>query len=64
MTVLSKGSRQKVVVAQALLGEPGLIVLDEPFSGLDRAAVAALAEVLDERVATGAAVVLADHGAA
>lgn len=35
ITSLSKGNRQKVVIVQAFLGPVGLLVLDEPFSGLD-----------------------------
>jgi ABC-type multidrug transport system ATPase subunit len=59
---LSRGSLQKVVVAQAFLASPALIVLDEPFSGLDADGRLALAALIDERAAAGAAVVLTDHG--
>ena len=45
---LSKGNRQKLVLAQAFLGPVGLLVLDEPFSGLDLVAHAALAELTNE----------------
>ena len=45
---LSKGNRQKVVLAQAFLGPVGLLVLDEPFSGLDPTAHAALGELTEE----------------
>ncbi len=58
---VSKGSLQKVVVAQALLGVPDLIILDEPFSGLDADAQRALRVLLRERAAAGAAVVFSDH---
>jgi ABC-type uncharacterized transport system ATPase subunit len=58
---LSKGSLHKVVLAQALLGAPDLVVLDEPFSGLDAGAQRALHELMRERVAGGAAVVFSDH---
>jgi ABC-2 type transport system ATP-binding protein len=58
---LSKGTLRKVVVAQALLGGPGLLVLDEPFAGLDVDARAAVADLLAERARDGAAVVLSDH---
>jgi ABC-type multidrug transport system ATPase subunit len=61
---LSKGSLQKVVLVQALLGVPSLVVLDEPFSGLDVDARRALGELLRERVASGAAVIFSDHRAA
>jgi len=42
---LSKGSAQKVGLAQALLVPPGLLVLDEPWSGLDAAARDAVPDV-------------------
>ncbi len=58
---LSKGSAQKVGLAQALLVRPGLLVLDEPWEGLDvqtRAAVSGIiAEVTDE----GGIVLVSDH---
>jgi len=58
---LSKGTLRKLVVAQALLGRPGLVVLDEPFAGLDVDARAAVADLVAERAGDGAAVVLSDH---
>jgi ABC-2 type transport system ATP-binding protein len=58
---LSKGNRQKVVLAQALAPPAGLVLLDEPASGLDIAARAVLREVLEERRAAGAAVLLTTH---
>jgi ABC-type multidrug transport system ATPase subunit len=58
---LSRGSLRKAVVAQALLGEPGLLVLDEPFSGLDANAQEALRLLLTERAQAGTAVVISDH---
>jgi ABC-type uncharacterized transport system ATPase subunit len=61
MAALSKGSLQKIVLIQALLGEPGLLVLDEPFDGLDAEARLALSRVVAERTASGAAVVFSDH---
>ncbi len=64
MGALSKGSLQKVVLTQALAGAPDLLVLDEPFSGLDADARAALAELVRERSHAGAAVVFSDHSEA
>ncbi|WP_435836768.1 ABC transporter ATP-binding protein [Streptomyces albus] len=61
MRELSKGSSQKVAVAQALLGPPGLLVLDEAWTGLDRPARAVLDDVVRERTAAGGAVVFVDH---
>jgi ABC-2 type transport system ATP-binding protein len=58
---LSKGNRQKVALAQALAPPAGLVLLDEPSSGLDASAREVLREVLDERRAAGAAVLLATH---
>ncbi|MEE1756537.1 ABC transporter ATP-binding protein [Streptomyces sp. SP18CS02] len=58
---LSKGSSQKVAVAQALLAEPELLVLDEAWTGLDTAARAELERVVGERVAAGGTVVCVDH---
>ncbi|WP_234356895.1 ATP-binding cassette domain-containing protein [Streptomyces sp. NBRC 110028] len=58
---LSKGTSQKVAVAQALLAAPGLLVLDEAWTGLDRTARGVLDEAVAERVADGAAVVFVDH---
>jgi ABC-type multidrug transport system ATPase subunit len=58
---LSKGNRQKVLLVQALAPPAALVLLDEPASGLDFAARAVLREVLEERRAAGAAVLLATH---
>lgn len=60
---LSKGTSQKVAVAQALLAEPELLVLDEAWTGLDAAARDELDRAVAERVAAGAAVVFVDHDA-
>ncbi|MFE9456609.1 ATP-binding cassette domain-containing protein [Streptomyces californicus] len=58
---LSKGTSQKVAVAQALLAAPDLLVLDEAWTGLDAAARAELDRAVAERVAVGATVVFVDH---
>ncbi|MEV7511167.1 ABC transporter ATP-binding protein [Streptomyces sp. NPDC091201] len=58
---LSKGNAQKVALAQALLVDPGLLVLDEPWSGLDADAHGVLAEIMAEVVAGGGTVVFTDH---
>ncbi|AWN32410.1 ATP-binding cassette domain-containing protein [Streptomyces sp. NEAU-S7GS2] len=58
---LSKGTSQKVAVAQVLLAEPGLLVLDEAWTGLDRGAREVLDRAVAERVADGGTVVFVDH---
>ncbi|MET9100633.1 ABC transporter ATP-binding protein [Streptomyces antibioticus] len=61
MARLSKGSSQKVAVAQALLAAPELLILDEAWTGLDTDARAELERAVAERTAAGTAVVLVDH---
>ncbi|HET6504251.1 MAG TPA: ATP-binding cassette domain-containing protein, partial [Amycolatopsis sp.] len=58
---LSKGNAQKVALAQAMLAAPELLVLDEPWSGLDPAAHTVLGELLTEARERGAGVVFAEH---
>ncbi|MEW2124760.1 ATP-binding cassette domain-containing protein [Streptomyces sp. NPDC007259] len=58
---LSKGTSQKVAVAQALLADPELLVLDEAWTGLDTEARGELDRAVAERVAAGATVVFVDH---
>ncbi|MFI5638361.1 ATP-binding cassette domain-containing protein [Streptomyces goshikiensis] len=58
---LSKGTSQKVAVAQALLAGPGLLVLDEAWTGLDAPARAELDRAVAERTAAGGTVLFVDH---
>jgi ABC-2 type transport system ATP-binding protein len=58
----SLGTRQKLAVILALLGEPPLLLLDEVLNGLDPLAAFALKEELRRRADRGAAVLLATHG--
>jgi ABC-2 type transport system ATP-binding protein len=58
---LSKGTRQKVALAGALVHEPKLIILDEPFTGLDAASSRVVKEVLRERIRAGCAVIMTTH---
>lgn len=63
MLQLSKGNAQKVGLAQALTCGAGLVVLDEPWSGLDADASPALSARLDAMAAAGTVVLVADHTA-
>ncbi len=58
---LSHGNQQRVQLAAALVHDPVLLVLDEPFSGLDPQAADVMSEVLRERSAAGVAVVFSSH---
>jgi ABC-2 type transport system ATP-binding protein len=58
---LSHGNQQRVQLAAALVHDPELLVLDEPFSGLDPLGVGSLAEMLAQIAATGVAVVFSSH---
>ncbi|MEU8674710.1 ATP-binding cassette domain-containing protein [Streptomyces sp. NPDC048560] len=58
---LSKGTSQKVAVAHALMADPGLLVLDEAWTGLDPVAREELDRAVAERVEAGATVVFVDH---
>ena len=58
---LSHGNQQRVQLAAALVHEPELLVLDEPFAGLDPVAVRTLADVLRAEAARGAAVLFSSH---
>jgi ABC-type Mn2+/Zn2+ transport system ATPase subunit len=62
-STLSKGNRQKVVLAQAFLGRPDLIVLDEPYSGLDLHARDALDELIARARGAGSSVLASSHDA-
>jgi ABC-type multidrug transport system ATPase subunit len=61
LEALSKGSLQKVVIVQALLGEPRVAVLDEPYAGLDGEAQDAVRDLIAEQAAAGRTVVFSDH---
>ena len=58
---MSKGMGQKMAIAQALLPSPGLLVLDEAWTGLDSAARGELDAAVRERVAAGGTVLFVDH---
>jgi ABC-2 type transport system ATP-binding protein len=58
---LSLGNQQRVQLAAALVHDPELLVLDEPFSGLDPIATDVMSDVLRERAEAGVAVIFSSH---
>ena len=58
---LSRGTKQKVALAGALIHEPRLLILDEPLTGLDAAAARQVKDILTERVRAGATVIMTTH---
>jgi ABC-2 type transport system ATP-binding protein len=61
LIALSHGNQQRVQLAAALVHDPELLVLDEPFAGLDPGAVDALSEILRTQVGAGTAVMFSSH---
>ena len=60
---LSRGQRQRIALARALVHDPGVLLLDEPWTGLDLASVERLEAVIREEVGRGSLVVAVTHGA-
>lgn len=58
---LSRGQRQKVALAGALIHEPELLILDEPLTGLDAAAARTVKDMLRARARAGGTVILTTH---
>ena len=61
LETLSLGNQQRVQVAAALLHRPDALILDEPFSGLDPAAVDSMVDLLREHMARGVPVLFSSH---
>jgi len=61
ISAYSKGMRQKVLLSAALLHNPDLILLDEPFSGLDVASTLVLRSLIQELAARGKVVLFSSH---
>jgi ABC-type multidrug transport system ATPase subunit len=57
----SSGMRKRILLAQALIGEPEIVILDEPYTLLDVKAVRVLHEVMRSKLKDGATVVIATH---
>ena len=53
--------RQRLAIAQAMLGMPDLLVLDEPTNGLDPQQIAEMRQVLKDYAATGRTVIISSH---
>ena len=58
---LSRGLQQRVSIARAMVHEPRVVLLDEPYSGLDESGAAALTALLQSLRARGAALVIVTH---
>ncbi|MGV9817605.1 ABC transporter ATP-binding protein [Nocardia xishanensis] len=58
---LSLGNQQRVQIAAAVIAQPSLLILDEPFSGLDPSAVDSMADLLREYASMGVPVLFSSH---
>jgi ABC-2 type transport system ATP-binding protein len=58
---LSQGMRQRLTLATALLGSPEILLLDEPFNGLDPVAIRAFEKLLDELAMKGVSIIISSH---
>lgn len=63
VTKYSLGMRQRLGIAQAIMEDPAVLILDEPFNGLDKTGVAEMRELLISLKQSGKAILLASHNA-
>lgn len=61
LSTLSKGNQQKIQLITALCHDPGVIILDEPFSGLDPVNAATMKDVIKEQISLGKTVLFSSH---
>ena len=61
LDTLSKGNQQKAQLAQTLMCDPDIVILDEPFSGLDPVNSQTLKEVVQEQIQDGKLVIFSSH---
>ena len=61
LETLSKGNQQKIQLITALAHDPDIVILDEPFSGLDPVNAMLLKDVVKEQIATGKIVLFSSH---
>jgi ABC-2 type transport system ATP-binding protein len=61
LDTLSKGNQQKIQLAISLISDPDIIILDEPFSGLDPVNARILKDIVREQVDTGKTVIFSSH---
>lgn len=59
----SLGMRQRLGIAQAIMENPDVLILDEPFNGLDKAGVTEMRQLLLSLKESGKAIMLASHNA-
>jgi heme exporter protein A len=61
---LSRGMQQRVSIARAMVHGPGLVLADEPYSGLDESGARALTELLQDLRSAGTTIIIVTHNLA